>query len=103
MTAEDYSKRAAQWAKALKPLDPSLILILCGETGHASWGFEVLKACIPYIDMHSIYIYACSNSRLPNVTAPLAAERAIEVAAGLMDLARIENKIPATVKWVSSE
>jgi len=96
MTAEDYAKTAAQWAKALKLLDPSLILILCGETGHASWDYQVLKACIPYIDMHSIHIYTCSNSHLPNVTAPLSAERAIEVASGLIDLARIEAKIPPT-------
>lgn len=31
------------------------------------------------------------------VSAPLAAERAIEVAAALIDLARIENKVPSTV------
>ncbi len=101
MTSEDYAKRAAQWAKALKLLDPSIILILCGETGHATWDFEVLKACITFIDMDSIHIYTCSNSHLPNVTAPLAAERAIEVAAGLIDLARIEAKIPPSKSRVS--
>lgn len=31
------------------------------------------------------------------VSAPRAAERAIEVTAGLIDLARIENKVPITV------
>jgi hypothetical protein len=30
MTKEDYAKRAYQWAKALKLLDPSITLILCG-------------------------------------------------------------------------
>jgi alpha-N-arabinofuranosidase len=102
MTAEDYAKTAAQWAKALKLLDPSLTLILCGETGHATWDYQVLKACIPYIDMHSIHTYTCSNSHLPNVTAPLSAERAIEVASGLIDLARIEAKIPPTKPKVKS-
>jgi alpha-N-arabinofuranosidase len=94
MTAEEYSKRAAQWAKALKLLDPTLCLILCGETGHSSWDHEVLKACIPFVDMHSIHIYTCSNEHLPNVVAPLSAERAIETAAALIDIARIENKLP---------
>ena len=102
MTAEDYAKTAAQWAKALKLLDPSLTLILCGETGHAAWDYQVLKACISYIDMHSIHIYTCSNTHLPNVTAPLSAERAIEVASGLIDLARIEAKMPPTKPKVSS-
>jgi alpha-N-arabinofuranosidase len=97
MTAEEYSKRAAQWAKALKLLDPTLCLILCGETGHSSWDHEVLKACIPFVDMHSIHIYTCSNEHIPNVVAPLSAERAIETAAALIDIARIENGIPATV------
>jgi len=93
LDAVDYSKKATQWGKALKLLDPSLILILCGETGHSSWDFEVLKRCIPYADMHSIHIYTASASHLPNVTAPLSAERAIETAAALIDIARIENNI----------
>lgn len=97
MTSEDYAKRAAQWGKALKLLDPSLCLILCGETGHSSWDHEVLKACIPFVDMHSIHIYTCSNEHLPNVVAPLSAERAIETAAALIDIARIENRIPPSV------
>lgn len=94
MTAADYSKRASQWAKALKLLDPSLCLILCGETGHSSWDHTVLSACIPFIDMHSIHIYTSSGAHLANVTAPLSAERAIETAAALIDIARIENRIP---------
>jgi alpha-N-arabinofuranosidase len=97
MTSEDYSKTAAQWAKALKLLDPTLCLILCGETGHSSWDHEVLKACIQYVDMHSIHIYTSGKDHLPNVVAPLSAERAIETAAALIDIARIEKNIPPTV------
>lgn len=44
--------------------------------------------------MHSIHLYTCSNSHLPNATAPLAAERAIEITSSLIDLARIENGVP---------
>lgn len=44
--------------------------------------------------MHSIHIYTCSSSHLLNVTAPLAAERAIEITSSLIDLARIENGVP---------
>ena len=46
--------------------------------------------------MHSIHLYTASESHLPNVTAPLAAERAIEITSALIDLARIENKVPTT-------
>ena len=97
MTAEDYSKRASQWAKALKLLDPTLCLILCGETGHSSWDHAVLSACIPFIDMHSIHMYTSSNLHIPNAIAPLSAERAIQTAAALIDIARIENEIPPSV------
>ena len=91
---------------ALKLLDPSIILILCGQDGTASWDYYTLKHCllpahsalstssVPLIDMHSIHLYTCSNNHLPNVTAPLAAERAIEITSSLIDLARIENGVP---------
>lgn len=46
--------------------------------------------------MHSIHLYTASSSHLPNVTAPLAAERAIEITSSLIDLARIENGVPPT-------
>jgi alpha-N-arabinofuranosidase len=97
MSAKDYSKRATQWAKALKLLDPSLCLILCGETGHTSWDHTVLSACIPFVDMHSIHTYTSSPHHLANAVAPLSAERAIETAAALIDIARIENRIPPSV------
>lgn len=91
---------------ALKLLDPSLVLILCGQDGTASWDYYTLKHClvpahsalstssVPLIDMHSIHLYTSSSSHLPNVTAPLAAERAIEITSSLIDLARIENQVP---------
>lgn len=111
MTKEDYAKKAYQWAKALKLTDPTITLILCGETGHSTWDHHVLKECVKYdthslggsttaslIDMHSIHIYtACATDPIKNALAPLSAERAIEICAGLIDLARIENGVPASV------
>ncbi|KAK3074401.1 hypothetical protein LTR53_003195 [Teratosphaeriaceae sp. CCFEE 6253] len=109
MTKEDYAKRAYQWAKALKLLDPSIILILCGEKGTSSWDHYVLKECVKpdmhalggtanLIDMHSIHDYtACQTDPLQNAIAPRSSEHAIEIAAGLIDLARIENGVPPSV------
>jgi len=107
MTQEDYAKKATQWAKAIKLLDPSVQLILCGKEGPTAWDYHVTKECINYtmhilgnndasclIDMHSIHIYTASSDHLKNVTAPRQAERAIEITSGLIDLARIENKVP---------
>jgi alpha-N-arabinofuranosidase len=110
MTKEAYADKAYQWAKAMKLLDPSVVLILCGETGYSTWDTYVLKECVKWdthtlggsttaslIDMHSIHIYTASNDHLKNATAPRSAERAIEITGGLIDLVRIENKVPYTV------
>ncbi|KAK3675013.1 hypothetical protein LTR78_004946 [Recurvomyces mirabilis] len=110
MTKEDYAKKAYQWAKALKLLDPTIQLILCGENGVADWDQYVLKHCLKFdqhalggsttaslIDMHSIHIYTADNEPLKNAIAPRSAERAIEVCASLIDLARIQNNVPASV------
>ncbi|KAF1991695.1 glycoside hydrolase family 51 protein [Aulographum hederae CBS 113979] len=110
MTQEDYAKTAYQWAKAIKLLDPSVELILCGKEGPTSWDAYVLKECIKFdlhglggsttaslISMHSIHIYTAAKEHLPNAIAPRSAERAIEITASLIDLARIENKVPSSV------
>lgn len=110
MTKEDYAKKAYQWAKALKLLDPSIILILCGENGVSSWDSHILKECIKsdshaldkgapknLIDMHSIHTYTTSEDPIKNALAPLSAERAIEVCSSLIDLARIENGVPSKI------
>ncbi|KIW24216.1 uncharacterized protein PV07_09944 [Cladophialophora immunda] len=111
MTQEAYAERALQWAKALKLLDPTIQLVLCGKEGATSWDYHTLKHClqpagrsdlgedrVPLIDMHSIHLYTASDEHYENVTAPLAAERSIEVCAGLIDLALVENGIPPAQK-----
>lgn len=57
MTKEDYAKKACQWAKALKLLDPSIQLVLCGRDGFSDWDRYVLQECIKWVDMHSIHLY----------------------------------------------
>jgi alpha-N-arabinofuranosidase len=84
MTKEVYAAQAYQWAKALKLLDPSIQLILCGEDGTSEWDDYVLKECIKWdvhglggsttaslISMHSIHIYTASKEHLPNATGTL--------------------------------
>ncbi|KAI0025102.1 glycoside hydrolase family 51 protein [Xylariomycetidae sp. FL0641] len=97
MTAADYAKKAAQWAKALRLLDPDICLVLCGCDGQNSWDHTVLQACVDVVDLHSIHVYTAADaSHVRNATAPLAAERAIQITAALIDLARIERRVPPT-------
>jgi alpha-N-arabinofuranosidase len=77
-TKEHYAKKAHQWGKgkyqllrhdanpstkfanhapALKLLDPSITLILCGKNGHSDWDRYVLQESMQWIDMHSIHMY----------------------------------------------
>lgn len=87
MTKETYAHQAYQWAKALKLLDPSIILILCGQDGTSSWDAYVLKECVKQdmhglggsttmglIDMHSIHIYTANNEHLLNATGVLSSQ-----------------------------
>ncbi|KAK3669659.1 hypothetical protein LTR78_010476 [Recurvomyces mirabilis] len=48
--------------------------------------------------MHSIHVYtACGDDPLNNAVAPRCAERAIEICAGLVDLAQIGNGVAHTL------
>ncbi|KAI1318740.1 glycoside hydrolase superfamily [Xylariaceae sp. FL0255] len=65
MSATDYAKKATQWAKALRLLDPNIVLVLCGQDGNATWDFEVLQACVHLVDMHSIHMYTAPQGHAP--------------------------------------
>lgn len=87
-TKEEYAHKAFQWAKALKLLDPTIQLILCGETGFSGsgqhWDAYVLNENIKVsshglggsgpsnlIDMHSLHLYTASKENIPNVLGML--------------------------------
>ncbi|KAJ7921426.1 glycoside hydrolase family 51 protein [Mycena leptocephala] len=94
MNAEDYSKQAYQWAKALRLLDPTIKLISCGETGFADWDRVTLKTLAPVVDFHSIHLYTVSEGNHDvNVMGPAAAEKGIEITKSLIELAKIEGNL----------
>ncbi|KAJ3735517.1 glycoside hydrolase family 51 protein [Lentinula guzmanii] len=98
MESQDYAKKAFQWAKALKLLDPSIQLISCGETGYANWDRVTLKKLVTVVDYHSIHIYTVSEgNHAVNVIGPAAAEKALEITKSLIDLAKIESGIDKQV------
>ncbi|VUC25064.1 unnamed protein product [Clonostachys rosea] len=95
-TKEDYAKKAIQWARdidivtALKLLDPSITLILCGKDGYSDWDRYTLQQCLRWVDMHSIHYYSMGQGHYKNISSVYAAERAIQVCSSLIDLARCE-------------
>jgi alpha-L-arabinofuranosidase len=99
---EDYAKKAYQWGKALKLQDPSIKLILCGKNGHSDWDRYVIQECIKYTDMHSIHMYTSDKEHYANACSPRAAERAIEITAALIDLARCDFDLETWPDYVST-
>lgn len=98
LSKEDYAKKAYQWAKALKRLDPSLKLILCGQTGYSDWDRYVLQECIELFDYVSIHDYTASKNHYKNMFAPHTAEVGIEITEQLINLAKIVKKCTHEVK-----
>ncbi|KAK9465554.1 glycoside hydrolase superfamily [Lipomyces arxii] len=99
MTSEDYGKKAFQWAKALKLLDPTIKLVACGCTGFDNWDYYVTQALVSKVDYHSIHLYTAHEDYYKNVTSPAAGERAIQITAKLIDLAKItQNAFDANIK-----
>lgn len=90
----DYTKKALQWAKALKYLDPSIKLISCGENGFSKWDHIVTYELIKYLDFHSIHLYTYSKDHYKNTIQPLAAEHGIKITANLLKLAKISKGVP---------
>ncbi|KAG6917636.1 hypothetical protein DXG01_001743 [Tephrocybe rancida] len=94
MESQDYAKKAFQWAKALRLLDPNIKLISCGETGFADWDRVTLKKLAPVVDFHSVHLYTVSEgNHAVNVMGPAAAEKGLEITRGLIDLAKIEGNL----------
>jgi hypothetical protein len=82
MTKEDSTKKAYQWAKALKLLDFSVNLILREQDTINGWNSHVLKECITYnvqvldnegclVEIHNIHLYTASNDNVQNAVGDL--------------------------------
>jgi alpha-N-arabinofuranosidase len=93
LSAEDYAKKAREFAKVMRWTDPSIKLIGCGKNGWSDWDRVVVEALAPFVDYHSIHIYTGSYDYYSNVFAPHQAERALRITQGMIDKARYEQKI----------
>jgi alpha-N-arabinofuranosidase len=66
MTASDYGMKAADAARQMHYVDPSLKLIVCGSSGpgmptYLEWDREVLEQCYDYADAISLHRYFENN------------------------------------------
>jgi len=93
LNAEDYTKRAIEFAKIMKWTDPTIQLVSCGKNGWNDWDRVVLEGLARYIDFHSIHIYTGSSDYYSNVLAPHQAERAIDICQALIERVRYTQRI----------
>lgn len=92
--AEDYVKKAIEFAKVIKAADPTVQLISSGMNGWSRWDRIVLDRLAQLVDFHSIHIYTGSHDYYSNVFAPYQAERALVACQGLISAIRYQQRIP---------
>lgn len=103
MAAEEYVKRATEFAKTMKAVDPSIQLISSGMNGWSRWDRIVLDGLAPLVDWHSIHLYTGSHDYYSNVFAPLQAERALLACQGLITAVRYQQRIAHQIRIAYDE
>ena len=95
MSAQEYGLKAADAARQMRDVDPSLKLIACGSSGpfmatYLEWDREVLEQCYDYVDGLSLHRYvgnrAENGSQMGRYLASnLSMERQIAETAAVCD------------------
>ena len=93
LEAEDYVKKAREFAKVMKWTDPSIELVGCGLSGLTDWDRLVVEKLAPFVDYHSVHIYTGSDDHWSNVLAPHQADRALRTIRATINRARYEGRI----------
>jgi alpha-L-arabinofuranosidase len=111
MSATEYGLKAADAARQMRYVDPSLKLIACGSSGplmptYLEWDREVLEQCYHYVDGLSLHRYIGNNDRDTGgdsskyVAMNLSMEKQIAETLAVCDLVRGEKRSPKKL-WLS--
>jgi alpha-N-arabinofuranosidase len=79
LSAEDYVKKAIEFAKVMTWTDPTIELVSCGWNGSSAWDRTVLEGLARFVRYHSIHIYTGSADYAENVYQPHIAEYELDV------------------------
>jgi alpha-N-arabinofuranosidase len=93
LSADDYVKRAKQWAKALRWTDPAIELVSCGETGWTDWDETVIPGLAEVVSWHSLHLYTGNDDYWTNAVTPYAVERSLRIAGALIEKARYNQRL----------
>ena len=111
MSATEYGLKAADAARQMRYVDPSLKLIACGSSGpfmptYLEWDREVLEQCYDYVDGLSLHRYFGNNERDTGgdtskyLAMNLSMERQIAETVAVCDLVRGHKRSPKKL-WLS--
>jgi alpha-N-arabinofuranosidase len=93
LSAEDYIKKAREFAKVMKWTDPTIKLVGCGESGWSDWDRAVIEGLAPFIDYYSLHLYTGSDDYYSNVLAPALVDFALHTCQALIERARFAQHI----------
>ena len=98
-TAEEYGRLAAETAKVMKWVDPSIELVVCGSSGpgmptFASWEATVLEHTYEHIDYLSLHsYYGNQKNDLPNYLAmSVGMDRFIKSVTAICDYVKAKKR-----------
>ena len=98
-TAEEYGRTAAETAKMMKWMDPSVELVACGSSYRdmptfGEWERTVLRHCYEYVDYLSLHQYYQNNDgdRASFLARSLEMEDFIHTVAGICREAKTEQR-----------
>jgi alpha-N-arabinofuranosidase len=93
LSAEDYGKKAREFAKVMRWTDPSIKLVGCGLSGFTDWDRVTIEGLASFVDYHSIHLYTGSDDYCSNVLAPHQADRALRTTRAMIERARYVQRI----------
>ena len=111
MTATEYGLKAADAARQMRYVDPSLTLVACGSSGplmptYLEWDREVLEQCYQYVDALSLHRYIGNTQEETGsdsskyLAMNLTMDRQIAETVAVCDLVRGRQRSPKKL-WLS--
>ncbi len=111
MTAAQYGLKAADAARQMRYVDPSLKLVACGSSGplmptYLEWDREVLEQCYEYVDALSLHRYIGNTQEETGgdtskyLAMNLTMDRQIAETVAVCDLVRGRKRSPKKL-WLS--
>jgi alpha-N-arabinofuranosidase len=93
LPADEYVRKAREFAKVMKWTDPTIELVSCGHHGWQEWDRIVVDGLAELCDYHSVHTYTGSPNYYANVFAPAQADRALRICEAYIEKARYEQRL----------